>query len=61
MKFCLGRDRDRLISNEHECVADGPESANDREFVRAASIMYPVKEGKVSRVYTLLKICVLFP
>lgn len=30
----FARDRDRLISNEHKCMADGSESASDREFVQ---------------------------
>lgn len=34
-EILLGRDLDRLISNEHEYVADGPESVSDRELVRA--------------------------
>lgn len=60
MKFCLGRDRDRLISNEHECMADGPESASDREFIRATYYISRMREKRWPRAYTLSKICPFF-
>lgn len=39
MKFCLGRDRVRLISNEHECMDRWPR-IRERSRVRSSNVLY---------------------